>query len=111
MQRADIVYFRNPDHAPSKPEWQGENAVMLGGDLFYGHGIGITTSEIIIDSLNEERVPGSNISAFLTNESIHPDFNYLQRLSTGAVLPMAENRSLQYTIFSRIGARSYIYKI
>jgi protein-glutamine gamma-glutamyltransferase len=111
MQRADIVYFRNPDHAPSKPEWQGENAVMLGGDLFYGHGIGITTAEIIIDSLNEERVPGSNISAFLTNESIHPDFNYLQSLSTGSVLPMAENRSLQYTVFSRIGARSYIYKI
>jgi len=105
------VYFRNPDHAPSKPEWQGENAVKLEEDLFYGHGIGITTAEIIIDSLNEERVPGSNISAFLTNESIHPDFNYLQRLSTDSVILGAENRGSQYTVFSRIGSRSYIYKI
>lgn len=110
-QRGDVVYFKNPDHAPSKPEWQGENAIKLENDLFYYHGIGITTGEIIIDSLNQERVYGSDISAYLTDESVHPDFNYLQRLSAGTVLPAANNRSFRYTVCSRIGSRNYIYKI
>lgn len=112
IQRGDIVYFKNPDHAPNKPEWQGENAVKLGDDLFYGHGIGITTGEIIIASLNQERVPGSTTSAYFMDQSLHPDFNYLQRLSTGSVLSGAENRGgLPCTIFSRIGVRNYVYRI
>lgn len=105
----DVVYFKNPDHAPSKPEWQGENAIMLGNGLFYGHGIGITTAQGIIDSLNEERIPGSRTSAYFTDEALHPDFDYIRSLSTRLDLPVASNRSAKYTIFSRIGTRSYIY--
>lgn len=111
MLRGDVVYFKNPDHAPDKPEWQGENAIKLGDDLFYGHGIGITTAEVIIDSLNQERVPGSSTSAYLTNEALHPDFEYLQYLSTKPYLPAGENRSSKDKVYSRIGVRNYIYKI
>jgi protein-glutamine gamma-glutamyltransferase len=109
MLPGDIVYFKNSDHAPSKPEWQGENAVKLGDDLFYGHGIGITTAEIIIDSLNEERVPGSDVSAYLVDDALHPDFKYLQSLSTESGFPTVGNRGLQYTVMSRIGVRNNIF--
>ncbi|ASA25203.1 protein-glutamine gamma-glutamyltransferase [Paenibacillus donghaensis] len=105
----DIVYFKNPDHDPGKPEWQGENAVKLGPDLYYGHGIGITSAEQIIASLNEERFPGSRVSAYYTDEALHPDFEYLRMLSTrlDTVPGSSGSRS---RIFSRIGARTSIYR-
>ena len=53
----DCVYFKNPDHDLATPEWQGENAILLGNNLFYGHGIGITTAQGIIDELNSNRKP------------------------------------------------------
>lgn len=111
MFRGDVVYFKNPDHAPEKPEWQGENAIKLDNGLYYGHGIGITTAKGIIDSLNQERVPGSNTSAYFTDEALHPDFEYLQQLSMRPYLPAGANRSLKDKVYSRIGVRSYIYKI
>ncbi|MCL6604047.1 MAG: protein-glutamine gamma-glutamyltransferase [Paenibacillus sp.] len=107
----DIVYFKNPDHAPEKQEWQGENAVMLRDGLYYGHGIGITTAEGIITSLNQERVPGSVTSAYLINDALHPDFEYLRSLSLGRELPVMEQRRSESTIFSRIGGTSYIHKL
>lgn len=111
MLRGDVVYFKNPDHAPDKPEWQGENAIKLGNDLYYGHGIGITTAEVIIDSLNQERVPGSTTSAYFTDEALHPDFEYLQQLSTKPYLPAGASRGSRDRVYSRIGVRTYIYKI
>lgn len=111
MLRGDVVYFKNPDHAPDKPEWQGENAIKLDNGLYYGHGIGITTAEVIIDSLNQERVPGSTTSAYFTDEAIHPDFEYLQQLSTKPYLPAGASRSSRDKVYSRIGVRNYIYKI
>ncbi len=51
----DCVYLKNPDHDLATPEWQGENAILLGNNLFYGHGIGITTAQGIIDELNSNR--------------------------------------------------------
>ncbi len=110
MQPGDVVYFKNPDHDPDKPEWQGENAVMLGNDRYYGHGLGIKSADSMIASLNRERVPGSRTSAYLTNEALHPDFAYLQTLSSRSPLPFKTGNGSRNTIFSRIGVNSYIIK-
>ncbi|MGN7764152.1 protein-glutamine gamma-glutamyltransferase [Paenibacillus sp. 22594] len=110
MQPGDVVYFKNPDHDPDKPEWQGENTVMLGNDSYYGHGLGIKSAEGIITSLNRERVPGSRISAYLTDEGLHPDFAYLQTLSSRSVRGPKGSGDARHRIFSRIGVKSYITK-
>ncbi|TJY40706.1 protein-glutamine gamma-glutamyltransferase [Cohnella pontilimi] len=77
----DVLYFKNPDHAPDQPQWQGENTVLLPGGVHYGHGIGIKSTEGIIAGLNRRRRPGSQISAYLTDRVVFPDFAYLRRLS------------------------------
>ncbi|GGH37083.1 protein-glutamine gamma-glutamyltransferase [Paenibacillus segetis] len=76
----DVLYFQNPDHNPKTPEWQGENVIKLADDLYFGHGIGITSSEDILSALNARRTPGSTTPAFLTDQVIHPDFEYLRKL-------------------------------
>lgn len=107
----DIVYFKNPDHAPSNPEWQGENAIVLPNGLYYGHGIGITPAVGIIAALNEKRIPGSVTSAYLTNQGLHPDFEYLRSLMLGRELPSTRRTPFESTVFSRIGAGRYIHRI
>ncbi|XID90187.1 protein-glutamine gamma-glutamyltransferase [Paenibacillaceae bacterium WGS1546] len=91
----DVLYFRNPDHDPDKPEWQGENVIKLGNDLYFGHGIGIGSAADMIAALNRARRPGSTTSAYLTDQANYPDFGYLYRLAQ----PFA----------ARIGSRSYRY--
>lgn len=76
----DILYFKNPDHNPETPEWQGENAIMLGEDQYYGHGMGIKSSSGIIDSLNRRRKPGSRTSAYQTDVVIYPNYDHIQSL-------------------------------
>lgn len=75
----DIVYFKNPQVNPLTPEWQGENAVVLSTDQYYGHGIGIRSSDEIIAVLNAQRRPGATQSAYLMNEKTRPDFLYLSQ--------------------------------
>lgn len=75
----DVRYFKNPDVDPLTPEWQGENTIDLGGGRYYGHGIGITTADTIIDSLNSARVEGSTTSAYLMDQVERPDFKGLYR--------------------------------
>lgn len=77
----DVLYFKNPEHNPITPEWQGENAVLLDDQLYFGHGLGIRTAESIIATLNRKRIPGSMFSAYLTDQVVHPDFEYVRRLS------------------------------
>ncbi|WP_233277497.1 protein-glutamine gamma-glutamyltransferase [Paenibacillus durus] len=103
----DVQYFKNPDHDPNKPEWQGENVIVLGRGMYFGHGIGITTAEGIISALNRERVPGSRTSAYLLDETFHPDFEYLRRLSAGRSLPSAAVRYTGYAVIARIGSHNY----
>ncbi|GIQ67817.1 protein-glutamine gamma-glutamyltransferase [Xylanibacillus composti] len=79
----DIVYFRNPDHDPAHPEWQGENAIILPDQLYYGHGFSIRTADQMIAALNALRRPGSQVSAYLTQDVIYPDFEYLRSLAEG----------------------------
>lgn len=109
LRPGDVVYFKNPDHDPSKPEWQGENAIMLSNDSFYGHGLGIKSAAQMITSLNRERVPGSRTSAYLTDEGLHPDFAYIASLGNSRLGPPAAAKNNPKTaIYTRIGVRSYI---
>jgi protein-glutamine gamma-glutamyltransferase len=77
----DIVYFKNPDVNPSTPWWRGENAVLLEDGKFFGHGVGIMTSEEIIQYLNKMRKPESVVSAYQLNSASRPAFNHLANLS------------------------------
>ncbi len=51
----DCAYFKNPDYNPDTPQWKGENTIVLDETLYFGHGIGITTRERIIEVLNLKR--------------------------------------------------------
>jgi protein-glutamine gamma-glutamyltransferase len=90
----DVLYFKNPDHAPETPQWQGENTILLPNNLHYGHGIGIRGTDGIIAGLNRRRRPGSTIPAYLTERVVYPDFEYLRRLSG---------------VVARVGSQIYIH--
>lgn len=77
----DIVYFKNPDVNPATSWWRGENAVLLEDGKFFGHGIGIMTSQEIIHYLNKMRKPSSTVSAYMLYSAARPDFVYLARLA------------------------------
>ncbi|MBE3568828.1 MAG: hypothetical protein IMW92_01520 [Bacillales bacterium] len=108
----DCVYFINPDHDPNTPEWQGENAIVLDERLYYGHGIGITTRQRIIDLLNTKRKKNPNQSAFLINQ--------ITRLNFRSLLPYKPkiNRDHRHVhqhsilfsnlIISKIGSKTYL---
>ncbi len=88
----DVLYFRNPDVNPNTPEWQGENAVDMGGGLYFGHGIGITTADRIIFHLNNHRAPGAQRSAYLMETAVRPDFRYLSQFAAPAVVGLREGQ-------------------
>ncbi|WP_166245600.1 protein-glutamine gamma-glutamyltransferase [Paenibacillus turpanensis] len=88
----DVLYFDNPEVNPETPQWQGENVVDMGGGLYYGHGIGITTADRIIYHLNNHRRLGAMQSAFLMNQATRPDFAYLAQFSAN---PMPPFRNVQ----------------
>lgn len=73
----DRGYFRNPQVDPTTPEWQGENVIILPDNLYYGHGIGLTTADKIIKSLNSNRKSGATISAYFMDEVSRPNFKKL----------------------------------
>ncbi|CAM3540829.1 protein-glutamine gamma-glutamyltransferase [Marinicrinis lubricantis] len=75
----DVHYIKNPDHDPSKPEWQGENIVDLGFDMYYGHGIGIRGLDEMIEMLNRLRYPGATQSAYLLDQATRPGYRYLSQ--------------------------------
>ncbi|WP_349727824.1 protein-glutamine gamma-glutamyltransferase [Peribacillus frigoritolerans] len=106
----DCLYFKNPDHDLATPEWQGENAILLGKDLFYGHGIGITSSQGIIDELNSNRKPFATISAFLTDHIIFLDSSFYSQFQQN--IPRAKSDyspvSLSNCIVSEIGSSFYL---
>ncbi|WP_010251184.1 protein-glutamine gamma-glutamyltransferase [Acetivibrio cellulolyticus] len=76
----DCRYFRNPDVDPLTPEWQGENTIDLGDSYYYGHGLGMSTSDGIIHALNAHRKDGSEVSAYLLESCTLPDFKHLFHL-------------------------------
>lgn len=99
----DVCYFRNPDFHPRHPEWQGENAVMLDKNLYFGHGVGIQTGQGIIENLNRARRPFARRSAYQENLIVRPDFEMLRDLiiheqriaiATGQLI-LVDDRELQ----------------
>lgn len=76
----DCRYFKNPDFDEKETEWQGENAIDLGNETYFGHGIGISKKEGIIKSLNKHRNRDSNTSAFLTSHVTLPNFKRLSHI-------------------------------
>lgn len=77
----DCLYFDNPEVDMSTPQWQGENVIYMGGNRYYGHGIGIATAERIIEVLNAHRRPGAVASAFMLDQATRPDYVYLSRFA------------------------------
>jgi protein-glutamine gamma-glutamyltransferase len=77
----DVVYFNNPDVNPETSWWRGENAVVLEDGTYFGHGLGIMTSEQMIEALNKMRKPESHQSAYLMNSVTRPAFKHLAKLS------------------------------
>lgn len=77
----DVAYFINPDYHPQTPWWRGENAIVMGGGMYFGHGIGIKTADEIIDFLNSVRQPHSTNPAALINLVARPSFKHLAALS------------------------------
>lgn len=73
----DRAYFANPDVNPKTPELQGENVIVMPGNLYYGHGVGITTGERIIRMLNSNRREGATQSAHLLGKAGRPDYKSL----------------------------------
>lgn len=73
----DRGYFINPDVSPEKPEWQGENVIMLDNGVFYGHGLGIHNQATIIKELNKNRIEGAQESAYLMKNVSRPDYRKL----------------------------------
>ncbi|MBO8176950.1 MAG: protein-glutamine gamma-glutamyltransferase [Bacillus sp. (in: Bacteria)] len=104
----DCVYFKNPEHDPKTSQWQGENAIILDENLYYGHGIGITTSQIIINFLNTKRKKNSNKSAYLTNHITRLNFDYLSpfRLKIFRESPLIYQQ-FSNLIISKIGSTTY----
>jgi len=107
----DSLYFKNPDHDPEKPEWQGENVIKLGDDMYYGHGLGVRTGEGVIAALNRKRRPGSEVSAYLSETVVHPVFEYLRKLSIrDPHLPVTFQHVETGEIVARIGSKTRIYR-
>jgi protein-glutamine gamma-glutamyltransferase len=77
----DVVYFNNPDFHPEIYWLRGQNAVVLGDGTFFGHGFGIMTAEQMIQTLNENRKPQSNQSAYLLDSVTRLDFSRLASLT------------------------------
>ncbi len=76
----DVVYFKNPDYNPITFWWRGENAVVMGGGKYFGHGLGIKDADYIIEFLNGTRKPDSDQPAYLTDYVARPSFTHLAKL-------------------------------
>lgn len=79
----DVRYFNNPDFNPSNPEWRGENAIKLPGNMYFAHGLGIRRPEEILRILNMRRRPGSMTPAYLLEQYEVLDYAYTYRLKSG----------------------------
>ncbi|MBP2242793.1 protein-glutamine gamma-glutamyltransferase [Cytobacillus eiseniae] len=75
----DVVYFYNPEYA--HPVWTGENAVILGNGLYFGHGVGIETAEGMIQALNTLRVENATKSAYLISQHSRLNPQYLSQFA------------------------------
>lgn len=75
----DVLYFHNPDYLHSV--WIGENAVYLGKNMYFGHGIGMKSKDEMIAALNSLRKPNSRKSAYVLSQYSRLDFQYLSQFA------------------------------
>ncbi|WP_246629275.1 protein-glutamine gamma-glutamyltransferase [Mesobacillus maritimus] len=75
----DVIYFSNPDY--KEPIWIGANAVVLGGNQYYAHGIGIKTAAEMIAALNSLRKEGATRSAYVLKQHSRLNVRYLFQFS------------------------------
>ncbi|WP_273124015.1 protein-glutamine gamma-glutamyltransferase [Metabacillus sp. HB246100] len=102
----DCLYFKNPQFDPNTPQWQGENVIDLGNDLYFGHGIGIKTAEGIVESLNKKRSPYATESAHLLSQVTRIDDSYLFQFASGLSRGLHVNFITSKKIAARVG-RNY----
>lgn len=77
----DAVYFFNPEY--EQPVWTGENAIFLGGNYYFGHGVGIKTEAGMIYDLNILRKRNAMISAYLISQHSRMNMKYLEKIQSG----------------------------
>jgi protein-glutamine gamma-glutamyltransferase len=97
----DCLYFDNPDVDPKTPHWQGENAIYLGEDMYFGHGIGIRSKQEMIRVLNRLRKPGATKSAYLLEQTT--------RIQFSSLFPLA-HPSLHRFIVAAVGNNLFLYE-
>ncbi|MBD7938132.1 MULTISPECIES: protein-glutamine gamma-glutamyltransferase [Cytobacillus] len=78
----DVVYFYNPDF--QHPIWTGENAVYLGNDRYFGHGVGLESERGMIEALNTLRKPGATQDAYLISQHSRLSYKYLSQFARRA---------------------------
>jgi protein-glutamine gamma-glutamyltransferase len=74
----DAVYFYNPEY--EHPVWTGENAIFLGGNYFFGQGIGIKTEMGMIQELNKLRKRNAVKSAYLISQQSRINMKFLEKI-------------------------------
>lgn len=99
----DCVYFNNPDFNPETPQWRGVNAIHLGNNLYYGHGIGIRDAKGVIETLNRYRKRQAVESAYLKDQVTRPNYKYLSTYQNY----IRENKNKR--ISARIGQTFYTF--
>jgi protein-glutamine gamma-glutamyltransferase len=99
----DVLYFKNPQVDPANPEWQGENAVYLDTNRYYGHGIGIKSAEEMIAALNANRIPNATESAYLLNQATRPGFQYLSQFASDPAPLRHHSTPLSSYVVAHIG--------
>ncbi|RSK28293.1 protein-glutamine gamma-glutamyltransferase [Bacillus sp. HMF5848] len=105
----DCIYFKNPQFDPNTPQWQGENAIILGEDLYFGHGIGIGSAAFIIENLNERRQPGANRSAYLKDQVTRPGYKSLAKYrKKDLFIPSRSKKTPTDFILATIGSTTFI---
>lgn len=107
----DCAYFKNPDVDPKTPHWQGENAIVLARNLYFGHGIGIVRGQFIIDFLNTKRKKNAEREAYLTDVVAVPNFRYLSQYKPTTErghVPFRELCLHSGLIASEIGTKTYV---
>lgn len=76
----DVRYIDNPMVDPEHPEWQGENVVYMGNELYFGHGIGVKPLDQMIAIINTFQPSPDAPSAYLTDNVTRPNFHDLSQL-------------------------------
>lgn len=75
----DVVYFNNPDF--KYPIWRGVNAVVVGDDQYYGHGVGIQKANEMIDTLKTLRKEGATTTPYMLDQHSRLNYRYLYRFA------------------------------